>query len=65
MGTNDHHEHGATTHDPRGAQHDHGALEREPDDGQLPSDADVQAERQAEGERGEVEAARRDAGDDV
>ena len=36
------------------------ALEREPADGQLPSDTDVQAERQAEG----VEAEREAAGED-
>lgn len=40
------------------AESDH-ELDRQPSDGQLPSDTDVQAERQAEGEAAERAAQRR------
>jgi hypothetical protein len=42
-----------------GADPTGGGLDRNPDDGELPSDTHVQAERQAEGEFGEDAAARR------
>lgn len=44
---------------PPGDQLGDGELDREPDDGDLPSDTDVQAERQAEGEATADQAARR------
>jgi hypothetical protein len=42
-----------------GVDPDDDGLSRRPDDGALPSDTDVQAERQAEGEAGEDAAAER------